>query len=55
MPVSIEDPYWLVSHQLTGYVGQRSSVWNCDDDDDNDGDDDGDDDDKAVMMKIRRW
>ena len=44
-PVCIEDPHWLVSHQLAGNMGQGSSVWNYDDDDDDDGgDDDGDDD-----------
>ena len=32
LPVGVEDPHRLVFHQLTGNVGQRSSVWNYDDD-----------------------
>ena len=44
LPVGVEDPHWLVFHQLTGNVGQRSSV-DHHDDDDHDGDDDDNDDD----------
>ena len=32
LPVGVEDSHRLVFHQLTGNVGQRSSVWNYDDD-----------------------
>ena len=33
LPVGVEDPHRLVFHQLTGNVGQRSSVCNWNDDD----------------------
>ena len=33
LPVGVEDPHRLVFHQLTGNVGQRSSVWIWNDDD----------------------
>ena len=42
LPVGVEDSHRLVFHQLTGNVGQRSSVWNYNDDD---YDDDHDNDD----------